>query len=368
MSAFSRNPLGVFRIEGMSLDYSDFVPRLYNFCHSAGLARRKLSLGTAFCADQDQGRAALLLTKHFGAYPIEIGNADATLDFRDANNWMDRSNDIVLLQAGHVLNLSTTTLHAGSSGLRTEPGEPTTGCGALSRVLTWYLREYQDALSHVRFHMEHGRRLVEIDTVLLERNGRDGLCLSLDRLVEKAPSGSFQTSFESDLKVTFHANKALPAKLFEGQNTQACKVLDPEWFSFNSSESKVEMALKYAEANLRDQMPYIVSAQDPLFTAAEINIQKEFDANTQRIRVSSAAKGKRLVYLAGINVEAPYRGGKYLSETEFLPWQVYIQDDEGKSEVLNQVTLMCGLREASPVNPDTINLDKMLQQAESDDQ
>ncbi|MDH3980093.1 MAG: hypothetical protein OEU91_06225 [Gammaproteobacteria bacterium] len=368
MSAFSRNPLGVFRIEGMSLDYSDFVPRLCNFCHSAGLARRKLSLGTAFCADQDQGRAALLLTKHFGAYPIEIGNEDATLDFRDADKWMGRSNDIVLLQAGHVLNISTTTLHAGSSGSRTEPGGPATGCGTLSRVLAWYLREYQDALSHVRFHLEHGRRLVEIDTVLLERNGRDGLCLSLDRLVEKAPSGSFQTNFESDLKVTFLANIALPAKLFEGQNTRACKVLDPEWFSFNTSESKVEMALKCAEVNLRDQMPYIVSAQDPLFTAAEINIQKEFDANTQRIRVSSAAKGKRLVYLAGINVEAPYRGGKFLSETEFLPWQVYIQDDEGKCEVLNQVTLMRRLREASPVNPDTINLDKVLQQGEPDDQ
>jgi hypothetical protein len=75
-----------------------------------------------------------------------------------------------------------------------------------------------------------------------------------------------------------------------------------------------------------------------------------------------------LVYLAGINVEAPYRGGKYLSETEFLPWQVYIQDDEGKCEVLNQVTLMHRLREASPVNPDMINLDKVLQQSESDDQ
>jgi len=262
----------------MSLDYSDFVPRLYNFCHFAGLARRKLSLGTAFCADQDQGRAALLLTKHCGAYPIEIGNEDATLDFRDADKWMGRCNDIVLLQAGHVLNISTTTLHAGSSGSRTEPGGPPTGCGVLSRVLAWYLREYQDALSHVRFRLEHGRRLVEIDTVLLERNGRDGLCLSLDRLVEKAPSGCFQTNFESDLKVTFHANMALPAKLFEGQNTRACKVLDPEWFSFKTSESKVEMALKCAEVNLRDQMPYIVSAQDPLFTAAEINIQKEFDA------------------------------------------------------------------------------------------
>lgn len=355
-------------MEGMSLDYSDFVPRLYNFCHSAGLARRKLSLGTAFCADQDQGRAALLLTKHFGAYPIEIGSADATLALRDAEKWMGRSNDIVLLQAGHVLNISTTTFHAGSSRSLTEPGEPPSGCGALTRVLAWYLREYQDALSHVRFHLVHGRRLVEIDTVLLERNGRDGLCLSLDRLAEKAPSGSFKTNFESDLKVTFHANISLPAKLFEGENTRSCKVLDPEWFSFNTSESKVEMALKCAEVNLRDQMPYIVSAQDPLFTAAEINIQKEFDANAQRIRVSSAAKGKRLVYLAGINVEAPYRGGKHLSETEFLPWQVYIQDDEGKCEVLNQVAFMRRLREVSPVNPDTINLDKVLQQGESDDQ
>ena len=352
----------------MSLDYSNFVPRLYNFCHSAGLARRKLSPGAVFCSDQDHGRAMLLLAKHFGAYPIELGNAGATLDCRDTDKWMDRSNDIVLLQAGHVLNISTTMLNAGSSGPHAELGGLPTGCGALSRVLAWYLHEYQDALSHVRFRQEQGRHLVEVDTVLLERNGRDGLCLSLERLAEKAPSGGFQTGFESDLKVAFLANTALPAKLFEEQNTRACKLLHPEWFSFNTSGSKVEMALKCAEANLRDQMPYIVSAQDPLFTAAEINIQKEFDANMQHIRVSGAAKGKRLVYLAGINVETPYRSGKYLSETEFLPWQVFIQDDEGKCEVLNQVTLMHKLREASPVNPDTINLDEALQQWEPDEQ
>jgi hypothetical protein len=73
-------------------------------------------------------------------------------------------------------------------------------------------------------------------------------------------------------------------------------------------------------------------------------------------------------YLAGINVETPYRSGKYLSETEFLPWQVFIQNGEGKCEVLNQVTLMHELREASPVNPDTINLNEALQQWEPDEQ
>lgn len=86
----------------------------------------------------------------------------------------------------------------------------------------------------------------------------------------------------------------------------------------------------------------------------------------QHIRVSGAAKGKRLVYLAGINVETPYRSGKDFSETEFLPWQAFIQDDKGKCEVLNQVTLMHRLREESPVNPDTINLDEALRQVEPD--
>ena len=256
---FSRNTLGVFRIAGMSLDYSDFVPRFYNFCHSVGLPRRELSLGAAFCADQDQGRATLLLTKHFGAYPVEIGHADGTLDFRDTDKWMARSSDVVLLQASHVLNISTTVLHAGSSGSHAEPGGLPTGCGALSRVLAWYQHEYRDALSHVRFCQEHDRRLVDIDTVLLERNGRDGLCLSLDQLAEKAPDGSFQTDFESDLKVTFHANTALPAKLFEEQNTRACKLLHPEWCSLNTSESKVVIALKFCEVNMRDKMAYIVS-------------------------------------------------------------------------------------------------------------
>ena len=346
----------------MSLDYSDFAPRLYNFCHSAGLARRKLSLGAAFCTDQEHGRATLLLAKHFGVFPIELGNAGGVLDFRDARNWIARSNDIVLLQADHVLNASAVPLVTGSYGPHAKSTERLTGCGALLSVLDWYQREYQYALSHVQFRQARARRLVEIDTVLLETNRKDGLCLNLDRLAEKSPNGAFQTDFGSDSKVIFHANTALPDSLFEGQDIQACNSLFPEWFSFNTSNPKTEKTLKCAEANLRDQMPYIVSAQDPLLAAAEINIQKEFGANTQRIRDSGVAKGKRLVYLTGINVETPNRSGKGFSEAAFIPWQAFIQDDEGKCEVLNQAALFHRLREASPVNADAINLDMALRQ------
>ena len=368
MSAFSRNPLGVFRTEGVSLDYGDFFPRLYNLCCSIGLSRSNQSLGAAFCPDQDQGRATLMLTKHFGVFPVELGNIDGTLNFRDAMNWVARSNDIVLLQTSHVLRNSAVPPSSGVRGLQVRSTEQLTVCGTMSKVLAWYQREYQNALGHVRFVQAQGKHLVEIDTVLLEKNREDGLCLNLNRLVEKESNGAFQVDFESDSKVTFHANAALPDKLFNGQSSQVCKLLYPEWFSFNTSEPKVEATLQCAEANLRDQMAYIVSAPDPLFAAAEINIQKEFDANTQRIKTSSDAKGKRLVYLVGISVETPAQGDTDFSETGFIPWQAFVQDGGGECKVLNQAALIHKLKEASPLNPDEIDLDVVLRQLESDEE
>ena len=84
MSAFSRNPLGIFRAEGSSLDYNDFAPRFYNFCRAAGFPENNMSLGAAFCPDQEQGRAMLILTKHFGAFPVELGNVSGILDLDNA--------------------------------------------------------------------------------------------------------------------------------------------------------------------------------------------------------------------------------------------------------------------------------------------
>jgi hypothetical protein len=76
-----------------------------------------------------------LLARHFGVFPVELGNAGGALDFRDARNWIARSNDIVLLQADHVLNASAIPLATGSYGPHAKSTERLTGYGALLSVL-----------------------------------------------------------------------------------------------------------------------------------------------------------------------------------------------------------------------------------------
>ena len=75
--------IGHFRIQGMAMRYSIFVPRLYNYCKSLGLEAGKIMPARAFCADENQGYPIILIAKHFGAFPFNHGRAGGVMATMD---------------------------------------------------------------------------------------------------------------------------------------------------------------------------------------------------------------------------------------------------------------------------------------------
>jgi hypothetical protein len=44
-----------FRVDGLAMRYSSFVPRLFNFCLSLGMKPNRIMPSRAFCSDENQG-------------------------------------------------------------------------------------------------------------------------------------------------------------------------------------------------------------------------------------------------------------------------------------------------------------------------
>ena len=65
--------LNDFKLEGMMIRYSQFVPRLYNFCLSLVMVPGKIIPSRAFCSDESQGFPVILISKQFGTFSFNHG-------------------------------------------------------------------------------------------------------------------------------------------------------------------------------------------------------------------------------------------------------------------------------------------------------
>ena len=59
-----------FKVDGMAMPYPEFVPRLFNLCMTLGFRKGLIMPSRAFCSDENQGLPIILLTKHFGTFPL----------------------------------------------------------------------------------------------------------------------------------------------------------------------------------------------------------------------------------------------------------------------------------------------------------
>ena len=48
------------QLDGHAMRYSQFVPRLYNYCLSLGFRRERMMPSRAFCSDESQGYPVIL--------------------------------------------------------------------------------------------------------------------------------------------------------------------------------------------------------------------------------------------------------------------------------------------------------------------
>jgi hypothetical protein len=97
-----------------------------------------------------------------------------------------------------------------------------------------------------------------------------------------------------------------------------------------------------------------------MLTAAEINTQIEFDRTFRTIVKERAYHGKKLLFIAGINIDVSPQSGQLFPLTKFVPWAAYIQDRDGSFFTLEQNEVVKALDQQSTDNPDQIDLEAAI--------
>jgi len=108
-------------------------------------------------------------------------------------------------------------------------------------------------------------------------------------------------------------------------------------------------------------MPYVVTSDWPALTAAQANTQVEFDRAFRTIVQEPAYKGKKVMFISGLNVDISPQQGQLFPLTKFIPWAAYVQDGRGNHETWDQAELFNRLRQQSTDNPDQVDLEKAIE-------
>ena len=116
----------------------------------------------------------------------------------------------------------------------------------------------------------------------------------------------------------------------------------------------------HLEHNLIRYMPQIVTSASPTLTAAEINTQVEFDRTFRTIVKEHAYKGKKVLFIAGLNIDISPQPGQRFPLTKYVPWAAYVQDRDGYYFTLEQQELVQTLEQQSADNPDEIDLESAI--------
>ena len=72
-------------------------------------------------------------------------------------------------------------------------------------------------------------------------------------------------------------------------------------------------------------------------------------------------RGKRILFISGLNIDISPKPGQLFPLTKFVPWAAYYQDRDGSSSTFEQEELMQILEQQSTFNPDQIDMEAAIQ-------
>ncbi len=358
--------LGNFKIEDHTLEYEDFIGRFFNMCIDEGMKYGKIVPSRAFCSDESQGFPIILITKHFGAFPFDHGLVGGIMAKGRNVAYTHHGKDLAIFQASHV-GYDAETGHFGKyRRLQTADSHMSSNCGKVHSVLDWYQTEYDFARENTLLQIVDNKHYITIDNQLLEQEYDDGLFLKLDSLIQPPKEGESREPERilSTSKV-FRASDELIAFLkersfiwVEEYAKPFGRFLKPELFKFKHAIEDVD----HVGHNLHEYMPWIVTSREPMLSAAEVNVQIEFDKSYRRIVKEPAYEGRNLIYIAGLNIDYSPEEGQLFSKTQFVPWACYIQHEDGTHEVIEQDALYERLLSCDSYNPHTADMSEALGQ------
>lgn len=354
-----------FRIEGIAMRYSQFMPRLYNLCLSLGFEAGKIMPSRAFCSDESQGYPIILMAKHFGTFPFNHGRVGGIVATSRHGPHAHHGKDLVIILASHVGYDPDTGQFGEYRRLQTQDRAITTNCGKVCAVMHWYQNEYRFAQENILLRKKDDRYLITIDNLLLRDSRDEGIFLHLDRLVQGAPDGGWVPLKTLSTAKVFEASPALvdalPDALWDHRRgTPIGDHLTPDLFTFKRAIPRDDESHDHLEANLFPTTPHIVTARWPALVAAQINAQVEFDRVFRTVVKSDEYRGHRLMFIAGLNIDVSPREGQLFPLTKFVPWAAYLQTPEGESQILEQAELVERLLAQPVENPQQIDLEAAI--------
>ena len=205
------------RIGPYAMRYSQFVPRLYNYCRWLGFERERMMPSRAFCSDESQGYPVILIAQHFGTFPFDHGRVGGKVAINRHGPYAHHGEDLVIIQASHVGYDADTGRFGVYKRHRTDGGAMGDNCGKLCAVLHWYQQEYRHAREQVQCGTLDDEDVVIIDNQFLDQKRPEGLFLQLDVMVEGEPVKMMSTA-----KV-FHPSMACSAIGFPPRSGRASR-------------------------------------------------------------------------------------------------------------------------------------------------
>jgi len=359
-------PVGGFAIQGMMMRYNLFVPRLYNWCKSLGFEPGKIMPSRAFCSDESQGYPIIMIAKHFGVFPFNHGMVGGIVATDRHGPHATHGQDMLIIQASHVGYDPANGVFGTYRRAQTTKGELSSSCGKIQHVIDWYMNEYEFTRQNVLLHNEDGMPVIIIDNQLLREDRSDGLFLHVDKLVSGDNNGQLVPLRLLSTAKAFRPSPELIQRLgessFNGVTPQSIgKRLQSDMFHYQRDIPKQEEGAYHLEHNLIRYMPQIVTATWPALTAAQINTQIEFDRTFRTIVKEHGYRGKKVLFIAGLNIDISPASDQIFPLTKFVPWAAYVQDVDGYYYTLEQEELVQLLKQQSTENPDQINLEQAIQ-------
>jgi hypothetical protein len=365
LAANMLEPEGGFQIQGRMMRYNLFAPRLYNWCKALGFEPGKIMPSRAFCSDESQGYPIIMLAKHFGTFPFNHGMVGGIVATDRHGPHAAHGQDMLIIQASHVGYDPETKEFGVYRRAQTTHGACSSNCGKIQLVIKWYQNEYDFASQNIQLHNHDGQKVIIVDNQLLREDRDEGLLLRHEKLIATDQEGQ-----RTPLKVLSTAKVFKPASslienigeaAFSGLTPHAIGIrLTSDMFYFRRDIPHMEEGVDHLEHNLIRYMPQIITSVSAMLTAAQINTQIEFDRTFRTIVKEHAYKGKRVVFIAGLNIDISPRTGQLFPLTKFVPWAAYVQDPDNGYRTLEQEELVHTLTQQSTDNPDQIDLESVI--------
>lgn len=362
--------LGHFRMEDYWFRYSNFVPRLYNWCLELGFEPGKIMPSRAFCSDESQGYPVIMLAKHFGAFPFNHGQVGGIMACDRHAPHAHHGKDLVIVHASHVGYDPTTGKYGEYRRIQTADHRCSSNCGKIHATIEWYLREYNYACRNICVDMRSDHCRITIDNQYLSRSHQRRLKLHLEKMVEHNLDGELVPLSIQSTSRTFIATHGFHQHMSwffkPGERQPIGAALLPEYFTFQNGQEEDDN--HQLERNLMGAMPWIVTSAEPMLTAAQANTQAEFDRAYRSISQDKAYRGRNLLYVAGLHIDISPNPGQTFVLTKFIPWAAYVQLASGEAYLLEQDALFQKLSTCSPHNPHQLDLDAAIQQMEDQEE